>query len=145
MFMRLWSIHPKYLDAKGLVALWREGLLAQKVLKGETRGYRKHPQLERFKSMSEPIAAIGRYLYYVHRESLKRGYNFNLGKIDNIKSRTRMTVNSGQIDYERQHLLKKLKARNRSLYLRVRIVKELDVHPFFRVVKGKIADWEVTE
>ncbi|WP_368086417.1 pyrimidine dimer DNA glycosylase/endonuclease V [Nitrosomonas sp. Nm34] len=26
--MRLWSIHPKYLDAKGLLALWREGLQA---------------------------------------------------------------------------------------------------------------------
>jgi len=25
--MRLWTLHPKYLDARGLVALWREGLL----------------------------------------------------------------------------------------------------------------------
>jgi hypothetical protein len=29
---RIWSLHPKYLDARGLVALWREGLLAQAVL-----------------------------------------------------------------------------------------------------------------
>ena len=41
--MKLWSIHPKYLDAKGLVALWREALLAQKVLDGKTEGYKNHP------------------------------------------------------------------------------------------------------
>lgn len=34
--MRLWSIHPCYLDSKGLIALWRESLLAQAcLLKGE--------------------------------------------------------------------------------------------------------------
>ena len=143
--MRLWSIHPKYLDAKGLVALWREGLLAQKVLKGETRGYINHPQLDRFKSKRDPIAAIGRYLFCIYQESLNRGYNFNLEKIYNIKSRTRMDVNSGQIDYERRHLLTKLKSRDRSLFLKVRIVRTLDFHPFFRVVKGEIADWEVTK
>ena len=38
--MRLWSLRPKYLDSQGLVALWREGLLAQAVLRGKTRGYR---------------------------------------------------------------------------------------------------------
>ena len=37
--MRLWSLHPRCLDAKGLVALWREGLLAQEVLRGKTRDY----------------------------------------------------------------------------------------------------------
>jgi len=31
--MRLWTIHPKYLDRQGLLALWREALLAQKVLR----------------------------------------------------------------------------------------------------------------
>lgn len=34
--MRLWSIHQSYLDRQGLLAVWREGLLAQGVLlKGE--------------------------------------------------------------------------------------------------------------
>lgn len=143
--MRLWSIHPNYLDAKGLVALWREGLLAQKVLKGETRGYINHLQLNRFKSKRDPIGAIGRYLYFIHKESMQRGYSFNLEKIDNIKSRTKMAVNSGQVDYERLHLLAKLKSRDRSLYSKVRIIKKLDVHPFFQVVKGNIEDWEVTK
>jgi hypothetical protein len=34
--MRLWSLHPKHLDRQGLLAVWREGLLAQEVLRGET-------------------------------------------------------------------------------------------------------------
>ena len=143
--MRLWSIHPKYLDAKGLVALWREGLLAQKVLKGQTRGYINHPQLDRFKSKRDPIAAIGRYLFYIHKESMLRGYSFNLEKINNIKSRIKMNVNSGQVDYERRHLLAKLKSRDRSLYSKVRIIKELDVHPIFRIINGKVEKWEVTK
>ena len=32
--MRLWSLSPRYLDVKGLVAVWREGLLADAVLLG---------------------------------------------------------------------------------------------------------------
>ena len=141
--MRLWSIHPKYLDRKGLVALWREGFLAQKVLKGETRGYRGHPQLHRFKLQKNPITAIGRYLTIIHEESINRGYNFNQGKIDKSNSRTKIEVTSGQIDYERCHLLVKLQSRDPALFLKVRMVKKLDVHPIFRVVTGKIADWEV--
>ena len=141
--MRLWSIHPKYLDTKGLLAVWREGLLAQKVLKGETRGYINHPQLNRFKSQSDPIAAIGRYLYYIHRESLNRGYHFQQGKIDRITSRRKMIVSSGQVDYERQHLLTKLRTRDHVRFATIQKIKELDVHPIFRVVKGETAEWEV--
>ena len=141
--MRLWSIHPKYLDTKGLVALWREALLAQKVLKGETQGYRNHPQLDRFKIKRDSVAAIGKYLYHIHIESLQRGYCFNVDKIENTKSRMKMDVNTGQLKFEREHLLAKLKSRDRSLYLKIRVIKELDAHPFFRVVKGNIEDWEV--
>ena len=60
--MRLWTVHPRYLDAKGLVAAWREALLAQAVLVGVTRGYRQHPQLIRFSSHPEPIPAVGAFL-----------------------------------------------------------------------------------
>ncbi|MDI6747818.1 MAG: pyrimidine dimer DNA glycosylase/endonuclease V [Rhodocyclaceae bacterium] len=41
--MRLWTLHPRYLDARGLVALWREARLAQAVLGGKTRGYTHTP------------------------------------------------------------------------------------------------------
>jgi len=79
--MRLWSIHPKHLDANGLVALWREGLLAQNVLLGNTRGYKNHPQLTRFKNTNNQSAAIASYLRAVAEEADSRGYNFNKSKI----------------------------------------------------------------
>ncbi|MFP3165813.1 MAG: pyrimidine dimer DNA glycosylase/endonuclease V, partial [Nitrososphaeria archaeon] len=34
--MRLWSLHPSFLDKQGILGVWREGLLAQKVLIGKT-------------------------------------------------------------------------------------------------------------
>jgi hypothetical protein len=55
--MRIWSLHPTLLDTKGLVALWREALLAKHVLSGSTIGYQNHPQLKRFKSSPNPHAA----------------------------------------------------------------------------------------
>ncbi len=79
--MRIWSIHPSYLDAKGLVALWRETLLAQAVLCGETKGYRNHPQLTRFRAHSEPVIMIGCYLLVIHGEAIARGYNFDISRI----------------------------------------------------------------
>jgi Pyrimidine dimer DNA glycosylase len=51
--MRIWSLHPQYLDRQGLTAAWREGLLAQKVLTGTTKGYRNHPQLRRFRAAGD--------------------------------------------------------------------------------------------
>nr|WP_253280607.1 pyrimidine dimer DNA glycosylase/endonuclease V [Arcanobacterium phocae] len=51
--MRLWSIRPSQLDRAALIAGWREGLLAQKVLAGLTKGYRHHPQLERFRAQDK--------------------------------------------------------------------------------------------
>ena len=143
--MRLWSVHPKYLDAKGLVALWREGLLAQKVLEGGTRGYINHPQLYRFKDKRDPVSAIGKYLFHVHQESLRRGYSFDVKKIRAMKSRAIIEVTTGQVEFERQHLLSKLKSRDPPRYSTVRAIDELDVHPSFRVVAGEIEDWEITK
>ena len=40
---------------QGLVALWREALLARAVLRGKTRGYRHHPQLHRFRASATPV------------------------------------------------------------------------------------------
>lgn len=79
--MRLWSLHPSYLDAKGLVAAWREALLAQKVLAGATHGYRQHPQLVRFRDTDEPRAAMSAFLRGIHREATARGYTFDVEKI----------------------------------------------------------------
>src|SRR5581483_11263282 len=102
--MRLWSLHPSLLDSKGLVALWREGLLAQKVLLGQTTGYRFHPQLQRFRETRNPVGAIGTYLWAVVEEAAERGYQFDASKIAMKKRALSMPVTRGQLEFERRHL-----------------------------------------
>lgn len=140
--MRLWSIHPRYLDAKGLTACWREGLLARKVLCGDTRGYRNHPQLERFRRESDPVAAVDAYLSAVWVEADVRGYRFDRTKIRDFAPALQLTVTDGQLAYEREHLLRKLAERDPSRY--AVLMKEIDIapHPLFRVVPGEIENWE---
>ena len=141
--MRLWTIHPKYLDQKGLVALWREGLLAQKVLGGKTKGYRKHPQIIRFKNSKDPMAVIGKYLLAVHKEASKRGYRFDKKKIKVKKRRIKkLKVTKGQVRYEFNLLLCKLKKRMKSLYCTNKKLGKISVNPIFWVVKGGIGSWE---
>lgn len=104
--MRLWSLHPKYLDTKGLTACWREGLLARKVLLNQTKGYRNHPQLIRFRNTQDPVAAIDVFLSAVLAEAQSRGYNFDGAKINlNVQS-DKIEVTQGQLDYEFEHLKK---------------------------------------
>ena len=141
--MRLWTIHPRYLDSQGLVALWREALLARAVLRGETRGYRHHPQLERFRAQPSPRAAINAYLAAVHAEATARGYSFDRRKIGPVAPRVpEVAATSGQIAYEWQHLLRKLAVRNRGCYLRWKGALRVDCHPLFRRRRGAVADWE---
>ena len=140
--MRLWVLHPRYLDAKGLVALWREGLLAQAVLKDETRGYRHHPQLLRFRNQSEPVAFIAEYLRAVHAESIERGYRFDAARITPASTSGRITIPRGQVDFEWRHLLEKLKARSPQWHARQVETEVPGIHPLFRVTPGGIAPWE---
>jgi hypothetical protein len=140
--MRLWSLHPKYLDARGLVALWREALLAQAVLLGETQGYTQHPQLQRFKEQASPVAMIGAYLRGVHAEAARRNYNFAAGKIARSRAVGRIPVSRGQLDFEWSHLLKKVKRRDPKWHTRIASVKKPEAHPLFRVLRGGIAQWE---
>ncbi len=141
--MRLWSIHPAYLDAKGLVALWREGLLAQNVLLGNTRGYKNHPQLIRFKNAENPVGAIGGYLKYVVDEADNRAYRFDRAKIANKGYSVRISVTTGQIAYEFSHLLGKLKTRSPALYIQLSKVDEVEAHPMFGMIGGDVEDWEI--
>jgi hypothetical protein len=140
--MRLWSLHPKYLDARGLVALWREGLLARKVLTEHTKAYRNHPQLERFKRSSKPQAALDAYLGFVLEESRARGYNFDASKIKRPNTFSRIRVTSGQVDYELEHLLKKLWKRDRKAHMKLREVESPKPNPVFIAVPGEIESWE---
>jgi hypothetical protein len=139
--MRLWSLHPKHLDAAALVALWREGLLARAVLRGAIEGYRHHPQLERFRRRVDPVAAIDAYLHEVRLEALARGYRFDGRKLGRAPRLSRQPVSAGQIAHEWQHLLAKLRRRNRARWSRERRGAP-DCHPAFRVVPGGVEPWE---
>lgn len=143
--MRLWSIHPKYLDAAGLVALWRESLLAQRILKEETKGYRNHPQLRRFRIHPCPQRAIAGYLKGILQESRRRGYSFDEQKIGGGNTTVKIAVTRGQLRYEFDWLLDKLKKRDRDRYSRLRSVKKIECHPAFQVMEGGIEEWEKSE
>ena len=140
--MRLWTLHPKYLDARGLVALWREALLAQKVLRGGTRGYKHHPQLTRFAGTNNPPAALAAYLKAVHAEAVDRGYNFNAAKIGRKKLRGKIKETRGQLLYEWRHLKRKLKQRDPKRLRELAAVKIPAPHPLFKIVSGKVREWE---
>lgn len=141
--MRIWSIHPRYLDSKGLVALWREGLLAQKVLQGATKGYKNHPQLKRFGKTGNPVGAVADYLRYVANEADNRGYRFDRNKISENRSEEKMTVTDGQMKYEFAHLLNKLKKRNPELHTRLKNIEKIEPHPKFEEIIGSVENWEI--
>ncbi|HEY1661347.1 MAG TPA: pyrimidine dimer DNA glycosylase/endonuclease V [Verrucomicrobiae bacterium] len=140
--MRLWTLHPKYLDAKGLVALWREALLAQKVLRGQTRGYKHHPQLLRFGETKNPPAALAAYLKGVHDEAIRRGYEFDGKKIGRTKCRGRIRETRGQLLYEWKHLKRKLKKRDPKRLRELAAIKIPVPHPLFKIVPGEVREWE---
>ena len=142
--MRLWSLHPSYLDTKGLIALWREALLAQAVLRGKTRGYRHHPQLDRFRSHVSPRRAIAAYLWHVHVESGKREHSFDRQKVRRPTPIYLIPVAAGQVEYEARRLLEKLKVRDRGKYEELRSTTRLRVHPIFRRRPGSVEAWERT-
>lgn len=137
--MRLWSLHPEHLDPQGLVALWRESLLAQKVLAGETRGYTSHPQLDRFRAQADSLAYIATYLREIAREAARRGYSFDVTKVRAERTRRKLPVTRGQLDYEWQHLASKLRVRNAEWHRRM---LEPRVHPLFVIVDGGVEPWE---
>jgi len=140
--MRIWSIHPRYLDRKGLVALWREALLAKKVLENKTKGYKNHPQLIRFKESTRTADCINQYLWEVYQEAKKRNYSFNKDKIsDNFKQVT-LGVTTGQLQFEIKHLKEKLKSRDAEKLKELTALKNLESHPLFKIIEGEIESWE---
>ena len=147
--MRLWTIHPGYLDTKGLLAAWREGLLAQKVLAGGTRGYKNHPQLDRFKASERPLDLMAVYLADIQAEAARRGYSFDASKIgvevapgSGAGMSARIAVPSGQIEYEFELLKAKLESRDRARLAELSGIAEIDLNAAFRRVEGGVATWE---
>jgi hypothetical protein len=140
--LRLWSLHPRYLDSRGLVALWREALLARAVLAGKTQGYRHHPQLARFRQHPSPTAAIGDYLFFLWVEAQKRGFNFDRTKTDPWARAKPLPVTSGQLIFEWNHLQNKLIQRRTFKIFVLRPEELPEVHPLFYPVPGVREDWE---
>ncbi len=141
--MRIWSIHPEHLDAKGLVALWRETLLAKHVLLGKTKGYKNHPQLERFKKHDSSVKAINYYLYFVYEEAGRRGYKFDTKKIGKVeKDIEKISVTDGQVEFEWQHLKRKLKIRDPKMLSANRQYEFPKLHPIFYLTEGELESWE---
>ncbi|MBN1645161.1 hypothetical protein JW851_03960 [Candidatus Woesearchaeota archaeon] len=140
--MRLWSIHPKYLDVKGLSGLWRESLLAKKILKGETESHKNHPQLNRFKVLKKPLPAINSYLLYIYKESCDRGYCFNKKNISKPFRKSKLSIKKGQILYEFNLLKKRLKIRAKDKYKELLKIKRIEPNPLFKIIKGSTEDWE---
>jgi len=124
------------------VALWREALLAQAVLRGKTKGYRHHPQLLRFRAHSSPVGCVGEYLRAVHAEAATRGYRFAAERITPAKALGRLTVTREQLEFEWRHLLEKLRVRDPARLIELSKVKRPTPHPLFRVVRGSVASWE---
>lgn len=141
--MRIWSLHPQYLDAKGIVALWRETLFAKNVLEGNTKGYKNHPQLSRFKALDKPAEAIHQYLSEVYKEALVRGYHFDASKFILPLSPVIIPVTRGQLAYEGQHLLKKLQQRDPARFEKLKNTGKFKTHPMFKIVPGGVEDWEI--
>jgi hypothetical protein len=140
--MRLWTLHPRYLDPKGLVACWREALLAQKVLSGATRGYRNHPQLLRFWSSSDPMSSIAAFLREIASEAERRGYKFDVRKIAGSRSAQKIRETRGQLHYEWAHLKRKLRVRAPAIARKMRGVEKPEPHPLFRIIRGDVRKWE---
>lgn len=140
--MRIWSLHPRHLDRMGLVACWRETLLAQAVLAGRTTGYRSHPQLERFRACEDPLQAVGSYLSVLQKEATDRGYRFDASRIDRPGAQCALIdVTDGQMAFEREHLMAKLRERSPADAERLEAC-DLEAHPLLRVVSGPVASWE---
>src|SRR5262245_29768999 len=140
--MRLWTLHPRYLDAKGLVAAWREALLAQKVLAGKTKGYQHHPQLTRFRALPDPGGAIGSFLAGIADEAQRRGYQFERTRILRAGFDGRIPETRGQLQYEWAHLQTKLRSPAPDVFREFRKITAPRAHPLFRIVSGEVNEWE---
>lgn len=148
--MRLWSVHPRHLDRQGLTGCWREALLAQAVLAGRTKGYRSHPQLERFRAHEDPLAAVGAYLAALADEATARGYRFDRSRIERPPQPSAagavpvapIPVTDGQLDLEREHLRAKLALRSPDWRPAAGGTDASEAHPLFRVVPGPVETWE---
>jgi hypothetical protein len=114
------------------------------VLTGRTHGYRRHPQLARFLTASDPLAAINAYLVGIADEARVRGYHFDRGKIRGRRTHPKIAETRGQILSEWDHLLKKLETRSPELARLWQAIPQPGAHGLFTLIEGPVRDWERT-
>jgi hypothetical protein len=127
-----------------LVAVWREGLLTKRVFEGKIKGYCNHPQLLRFKEYEKPVDLVDAYLFHIYFEAKRRDYSFDYSKIRGVRLQGALTVTRGQLEYEFDHLLKKLEKRDKKKLEELKDLnpKNIEPNPVFRVIDGEVEKWE---
>lgn len=150
---RLWSLHPGYLDQKGLGACWKEAKGAQTSLMNPDAGGQQHSALIRFRAHHDPVGAIGAYMRSLWVEAaLRRNYRYNYKLIaqpnppsEVYETNFAMPVTKGQVQYEAEFLREKINKRDGlpRLYLpSPNTLEAIRLHPLFYMVEGDVEDWE---
>ena len=134
--MNLWSFHPKYLDEKGLRAVWQDALFAQNVLSGRIKDHRKYyPQLMKFNNYFEPLAAIGAYLGFIYDDGVERGIIFQEHKIMHRSKRENIfQVDRERLEDEFEQYKRKMQTVSMLQTAKLRQVSKVEPHPIFEVV-----------
>lgn len=88
------------------------------------------------------MSAIGAFLREIASEAKRRGYAFDVRKIARPRTAGKIHETRGQLEYEWSHLQRKLKARSPAVARQWRDVARPEAHPLFRIVGGKVRDWE---
>src|SRR5215831_17922094 len=102
----------------------------------------RHPQLERFRLCESPVDAISTYLWAVVDEAEARGYRFDPSKIVGPRTPISVCVTRGQMEFERAHLRRKLRVRDRRSLRRL-TASSVKAHPMLRIVRGDVECWEI--
>lgn len=116
--------------------------MAKNVLEGQTKAYNNHPQLDRFKKSNDPLLSIHYYLSIVWQEANARGYKFDNRKYENLELIKKIKLNKGQVEFEKEHLLKKLRLRDEIKYAELLSLECIEIHPLFNEIEGGIEEWE---
>ena len=83
------------------------------------------------------------YKRQVQTEAATREYRFDASKILSERSAEPIPVTRGQLDYEWQHLLAKLRLRDPSMLQQFVDLSQPEAHPLFKCVPGLVAEWAV--
>jgi len=88
------------------------------------------------------MSAIAAFLHEIAAEAERRGYRFDVRRIARPRRALKIRETRGQLDYEWAHLKRKLKVRAPALARQMRSVERPRAHPLFRIIAGKVREWE---